>query len=257
MFGSRLSRQFSCSSGDGSIICVCGWHILFSFFLHILFLNFTWMNLLLLFRLLFELMRMKTRKLGLSNWVSLMKFQCLLSLILRIFCKSIPSHYSHLVLILSFSHSLSLNLENWRLRRRWTHISITDISCWFNYVTYPFFTLIIFIFLHFTREFQCFVLKIMSRLLYQRWKKHPFVIQICSISRNTYQSDQSFPLIRQSADRTSKSFTRCSTIPSSPFIHWLECFKLSEISIMKPHWINSRHVFSSFIIGLISQSVHL
>ena len=148
-----------------------------------------------------------------------MKFQCLLSLILRTLYKSIPSRYSHLVLILSFSHSISLNLENWHLHRRWMHISIIDISCWFSSVIYPYSILINFIFLHFTLEFQCFVLKRISRLLYQRWTKHPLVTQIFSISRNTYQSDQSFPLTRQSADRTSKSFTRCSTIPSSPFIH--------------------------------------
>lgn len=139
MFGSRLSCQFSCPCGAGSIIRVCGWHILFHSSLSVLFLNFTWMNLPLLFRLLFELMRMKTLKRGLSNWVSRMKFQCFLSLIRRILCKSIPSHYSHLALILLFSHSISLNLENWRLHRRWTHISITDISCWFSYVTYPLF----------------------------------------------------------------------------------------------------------------------
>lgn len=187
MFGSRLSCQFSCPCGAGSIIRVCGWHILFHSFLSVLFLNFTWMNLPLLPRLLFELMRMKTLKRGLSNWVSRMKFQCFLSLIRRILCKSIPSHYSHLALILSFSHSISLNLENWRLHRRWTHISITDISCWFSYVTYPFSILIVVVFLHFTLEFQCFVLKRISRLLYQRWTKRPFVTQICSIFRNTYQ----------------------------------------------------------------------
>lgn len=140
----------------------------FFLFLSILFLNFTWMNLPLLKRSVFELMRMKTPKLGLSNWVSLMKFQCLLSLILRTLYKSIPSRYSHLILILSFSHSIFLNLENWHLHRRWMHISIIDISCWFSSVTYPYSILINFIFLHFTLEFQCFVLKRMLRLLYQR-----------------------------------------------------------------------------------------